>query len=275
MLSGVKCEVCPHGCVLSEGQTGLCKARQNKEGAIVSKNYGHITAMALDPIEKKPLYRFMPGSYILSVGSFGCNLRCPFCQNHDIACADMPHKASLILSPSELTARAKEYPNNIGVAFTYNEPLIGYEYVLDCAKLLRRANKKVVLVTNGYINQKPLLDLVPYVDAVNIDLKGFSEEFYKFAGARLAPVLDSIKTCFAHCHVEITTLIVPDKNDSVEEMREMSAWIAGIDKGIPLHVSRFFPRYKMIESSPTPVKTVYSLAAVAREQLTYVYEGNC
>lgn len=274
-MSGVKCGICPHGCVLTEGQTGLCRARQNEGGTVKPKNYGHITAMALDPIEKKPLRRFHPKSFILSVGSFGCNLRCPFCQNHDIACADKPREGGVYLTPEALLNQALECTQSIGVAFTYNEPLIGYEYVLDCAKLLKQNGQKVVLVTNGYINEEPLLELLPYVDAMNIDLKGFTESFYKFVGGSLAPVLRTIKLSAKQCHVEATTLIVPGKNDSEQQMRELSSWLAGINKNIPLHVSRFFPRHKMADAVATPVDTVYKLAAIAREALLFVYEGNC
>ncbi len=274
-MSGIKCGICPHGCVLDEGQIGLCRARVNEGGAVKPKNYGYITAMALDPIEKKPLRRFYPKSYILSVGSFGCNLRCPFCQNHDIACADKPREGGVYLSPEALLKRALECTHSIGVAFTYNEPLVGYEYVRECAKLLKQNGQKVVLVTNGYVNEQPLLGLLPYVDAMNIDLKGFTESFYKFLGGSLAPVLRTINLSARQCHVEVTALIVPDKNDSDNEMREMSSWLAGIDKSIPLHVSRFFPRHIMTDASATPVDTVYKLAAIAREKLSFVYEGNC
>ncbi|MCK9479552.1 MAG: AmmeMemoRadiSam system radical SAM enzyme [Firmicutes bacterium] len=274
-MGGIKCAVCPHGCVLEKGQTGLCRARVNEGGVVKPKNYGYITAMGLDPIEKKPLYRFHPKSLILSVGSFGCNLRCPFCQNHDIACADKPSGGVMFMPPEALLTQALECTRSIGVAFTYNEPLVGYEYVRDCAKLLKRNGLIVVLVTNGFVNEGPLLELLPYVDAMNIDLKGFTESFYGFVGGSLSPVLRTIELCAKKCHVEVTTLIVPDKNDGADEMRGLSSWLAKTDKSIPLHISRFFPRHKMADIKATPVDTVYKLAAIAREKLSFVYEGNC
>lgn len=274
-MNGVRCEICPHGCVLSEGQTGLCRARTAQGGKVIAKNYGHITAMGLDPIEKKPLRRFMPGSQIFSVGSFGCNLRCPFCQNHEIAAADSARAGSMHLMPEALLEQALDCRQSIGVAFTYNEPLVGFEYVRDCAALLKQNGQKVVLVTNGYINEQPLVALLPLVDALNIDLKGFTDGYYKKLGGSLAPVMRAIELCAQHCHVEVTTLIVPDENDSQGQMRRLSGWLSGISKDIPLHVSRYFPRYKTLDVSATPVDTIYSLADIARESLAYVYEGNC
>lgn len=274
-MSGVCCDICPHGCVLDEGQTGLCRARANQGGTVIAKNYGHITAMGLDPIEKKPLRRFMPGSHILSVGSFGCNLRCPFCQNHEIAAADCTREGSMHLMPEALLEQALDCRQSIGVAFTYNEPLVGYEYVRDCAELLKESGQKVVLVTNGYINEKPLKELLPLVDAMNIDLKGFTDGYYQKLGGSLAPVMRAIELCAPRCHVEVTTLIVPGENDSEDEMRRLSEWLSGIGKDIPLHVSRYFPRYKTLDTAATPVDAIYRLACIARHSLTYVFEGNC
>ena len=274
-MSTVRCLICPHGCLLREGQSGLCHARAKEGGRIVCKSYGQVTAMALDPIEKKPLRRFHPGSMILSVGSFGCNLRCPFCQNHEIAAAMYPRAGTMELPPHALLEQALSCTQSIGVAFTYNEPLVGYEYVLDCAQLLCQNDQKVVLVTNGYINEEPLLALLPYVDAMNIDLKAFTERFYQKVGGSLAPVLRTIELSVPRCHVEVTTLIVPDENDSEDEMRRLSVWLSRIGRQIPLHISRFFPRHHMIDKSPTPIGTINKLAAIAREALEYVYEGNC
>ncbi|MDD5016634.1 MAG: AmmeMemoRadiSam system radical SAM enzyme [Eubacteriales bacterium] len=273
----MRCGICPHACDLDDGQTGLCRARSNRGGVIVADNYGQITAMALDPIEKKPLHRFFPGSTILSFGSYGCNLRCPFCQNHDISMAVSKRSGTVYVSPEELTKKAQELlpDGNIGAAFTYNEPLIGYEYVRDCAALLKSRGLKPVLVTNGYINKKPLLELLPDIDAMNIDLKSFSEGFYKKIGGGLGTVKQTIAAAAGFCHVEVTTLIIPGENDTPDEMRRLSCWLAEIDKSIPLHVSRFFPRYKMTDRNATPTDTVYALADIARERLMYVYEGNC
>ncbi len=272
-----QCEICPHRCRIEEGHTGFCRARSNHGGKVVSDNYGIITSIALDPIEKKPLKRFFPGSRILSVGSFGCNLRCSFCQNHEISMCEIPSDEAMNARPEELAEKALELRprHNIGIAFTYNEPLVGYEFVRDCAALAKESGLKTVLVTNGYINEEPLLSLLPFIDAMNIDLKAFTEEFYKKISGSLAPVKRAIELSATRCHVEVTTLIIPGENDSHEEMRALSAWLAGIGKDIPLHISRFFPRYQMADHEATAVKSVFELAEVARENLQYVYEGNC
>jgi len=272
----VICPICPHACALEEGRTGLCRARKNIDGEVVSINYGKITSIGLDPIEKKPLARFLPGSQILSVGSFGCNLACPFCQNYSIACGDESISVRVI-SPEELVNMAVSMipQGNIGLAYTYNEPLIGYEYVMDCAKLVRKHNMKNVVVTNGFINPKPLEELLPYIDAMNIDLKGFTQEFYTKLGGKLEPVKATIAAASKSCHVEVTSLIVPGENDSEEEMRALSGWLAGLDPNIPVHLSRFFPRHLYADRSPTPVETIHRLVSVAGEKLNYVYPGNC
>lgn len=272
----VTCELCFHHCSLAEGQTGACRARANRNGAIVPLNYGRITALALDPIEKKPLRHFRPGSLILSVGSFGCNLHCPFCQNAEIAAAGADIYAQ-DCTPERLVQEALQLRDrgNIGVAYTYNEPLVGYEYIQDCAELVHGAGMVNVLVTNGTIEETPWRELLPLIDAVNIDLKGFTANWYKQLGGDLDTVKRSIALAAGSCHVEVTTLVVPGENDSEEEMKTLSAWLASIDPKIPLHVSRFFPRHRMQDRPPTPVQTVYHLAEVARQQLRYVYTGNC
>ncbi|MBQ1306971.1 MAG: AmmeMemoRadiSam system radical SAM enzyme [Erysipelotrichaceae bacterium] len=277
------CKVCFRHCEIKEGGLGFCKARTCKDGKVVPYNYGKITSLALDPIEKKPLRRFYPGSMIISVGSFGCNIRCPFCQNSEISwskeVADMAQKAAYV-SPEELVKIALKYKDqgNIGVAYTYNEPLIGYEYVRDCARLVKEAGMKNVLVSNGTAEPAILEEIIPYIDAMNIDLKGFSDEYYAglLKGNR-RQTMDFIEEAVKHCHVELTTLIVPGENDSVEEMREISKWIASLENGrsIPLHVSRFFPCFHMTDRKATDVKKVYELARIAREELEYVYTGNC
>lgn len=275
-MSNVQCDVCPHGCVLAEGQTGFCRARSNQGGIIKPDNYGRLTAIALDPIEKKPLRRFHPGSLILSVGSFGCNLRCSFCQNYTISMADKGTR-TVYVSPQELVDKAVllKDEGNIGIAFTYNEPLIDPEYVYDCAQMAQARNLKIVLVTNGYINEAPLKRLLPYIDAMNIDLKAFNEAFYKHIGGDLNTVKQTIEAACAQCHVEVTTLIIPGENDDIDEMREMSVWLANINSNIPLHISRFFPQYKMTDREATSRGSIYSLSEIARESLMYVYEGNC
>lgn len=272
----VTCELCFHHCQLDEGQVGACRARANQNGAIRPLNYGRLTALALDPIEKKPLRRFHPGSLILSAGSFGCNLHCPFCQNAEIAAAGA-ETYTRDCSPEQLVQEALRLRDkgNIGVAYTYNEPLVGYEYVRDCAALVRRAGMVNVLVTNGTIAEAPWRELLPLLDAVNIDLKGFTQNWYRRLGGDLEMVKRSIALAAPVCHVEVTTLVVPGENDSEAEMRALSAWLASVSPEIPLHVSRFFPRHQMQDRPPTPVDTVYRLAVVAREQLRYVYTGNC
>ena len=272
----VTCPLCFHHCTLSEGQAGACRARGNRHGRIVPLNYGKLTALALDPIEKKPLQHFHPGSRVLSVGSFGCNLHCPFCQNASIAAAG-EETYTQDCPPEQLVQKAMELreKGNIGLAYTYNEPLVGYEYVRDCAQRVHQAGLYNVLVTNGTIEEEPWRELLPLLDAVNIDLKGFTESWYRRLGGNLETVKRSIILTASSCHVEVTTLIVPGENDSEDEMRALSAWLSSVSPDIPLHVSRFFPRHHMQDRPPTPVSTVYGLANIAREQLHYVYTGNC
>ncbi len=273
----LRCELCFHHCALHEGQTGLCHARANLGGAIVPLNYGKVTSMALDPVEKKPLSRFHPGKEVLTVASFGCNLRCPFCQNHQISQAGAGDCETVDLGPESLAeqAAALRYRGNIGVAYSYNEPLVGYEYVRDSSKAVRARGMLNVLVTNGTIEEGPWRALLPLLDAVNIDLKGFTPEWYKRLGGDLETVKRSIVLAVEHCHVEVTTLLVTEQNDSPEEIAALSRWLASVDRTIPLHLSRFFPRYRCRDLPPTPLGRVYHLAELAREELDYVYTGNC
>lgn len=284
-----KCDVCFRHCDIVEGGRGFCGVRTCKDGQIMSTNYGKITSMALDPIEKKPLSRFHPGSYILSIGSYGCNLRCPFCQNDDISWSDRAYlfeEEAEVWTPEDVARAAAYYKDegNIGVAFTYNEPLIGYEFIRDTARLVHERGMLNVLVTNGTASLSVLEELIPHIDAMNIDLKGFTENYYSnVLGGNLQMVKEFIETAAQFCHVELTTLIVPGENDTEEEMRAISEYISQLkDKNgnvighdIPLHISRFFPRFKMTDRNPTDVKLVYHLADIAREKLNYVYEGNC
>lgn len=278
-----RCGTCFRQCEIAEGGLGFCGARTCKDGVVQAANYGLVTSAALDPIEKKPLYHFYPGSKILSVGSYGCNLRCPFCQNEEISWSQRAFQyadSATYLSPESLTelALGEKKRGNIGVAFTYNEPLIGWEYVLDTAKLLKAAGMKSVIVTNGMASLDVLGKLSPYVDAMNIDIKGFTDRYYRelLKGDR-GMVMDFITEAVKVCHVELTTLIIPGENDSDDEMRELSGWIAALDgKGeIPYHVSRFFPHFHMTDRAATDIATVYHLAEIAREKLKYVYTGNC
>ncbi len=276
-MSKLICEICPNHCQLDDQQTGFCHARSNIDGKITSSNYGLITSMALDPIEKKPLYNFCPGSMILSVGSYGCNFRCSFCQNYQISMADSKQAQTNYITPYRLVKLAVSLKSqgNIGIAYTYNEPLIGYEFVMDCAQIAKLNDLKNVLVTNGYICAKPLKKILPYIDALNIDLKAFNEEFYRQINGDLDTVKQTIKLSAQSCHVEITTLIIPGENDSEEEIRELSRWLSSIRPDIPLHLTRFFPRYQMTDRNPTDINKINALADVAREYLDHVYIGNC
>ncbi len=289
-----RCKVCFRHCDIKEGGTGFCGARTVKDGAVIASNYGLLTGIMLDPIEKKPISRFCPGSKILSVGSYGCNLRCPFCQNYEISWSEeamsLPerqgHRELIEISPEELADLAEAYKSrgNIGIAFTYNEPLIGYEFVRDTAKLVKERGMKTVLVSNGTAELEILEEILPYIDAMNIDLKGFKDEYYeKLLGGNRSMVMRFIERAAPDCHMEITTLIIPGENDSEQEMRELTGWIASLkDKEgnvigteIPLHISRFFPKFKMTDRDATEVRRVYGLADAAREKLRYVYTGNC
>ncbi len=284
-----RCEVCFRHCELQEGQTGPCGARTASGGCVRPVFYGRVSSLALDPIEKKPLARFHPGSMILSAGGLGCNLRCPFCQNHEIAQADgengFPVRTEE-MPPDTLAELAAHYrqAGNIGLAFTYNEPLVCWEYVRDTARLVHERGMLNVLVTNGCAEAGILEQLAPYIDAMNIDLKGFTDRYYReVLGGDRQMVMAFIREAVKRCHVELTTLVVPGENDSEEEMLRLSEWVAGLQdvsggrqgREIPLHISRFFPRHRMAEKHPTDVRKVYSLVKAAEKNLLYVYPGNC
>lgn len=271
----IKCPICPHKCFLADEEIGFCKARKNRDGKIVCENYGKISSMALDPIEKKPLRNFMPGSKILSVGSYGCNLRCQFCQNHTISMSDGKDLQLFSITPNELVEKAIQLKEmgNIGIAYTYNEPLIGYEFVYDCALLAKVVGMKNVVVTNGYVCQEPLMELLPTIDAMNIDLKGFTEGYYKKLAGDLETVKNTIQIASERCHIEVTTLIVPGENDTEEEMANMAKWLSELREDIPLHISRFYPRYKYLDKEPTTTSSINDLSEVARRYLKYVYSN--
>ena len=284
-----RCHVCFRHCDLNEGDLGFCGARICHSESIAPANYGRITSLALDPVEKKPLHRFYPGSKILSVGSYGCNLRCPFCQNSEISWGEEVKDYSVtagVITPEQLVfiAEKQKKNGNIGIAFTYNEPLTGYEFVRDTAKLSHEKGMKNVIVSNGTASLSVLSELIPYIDAMNIDLKCFDPEIYsKVLGGSLKMTMEFIEEAIKHAHVELTCLIVPGLNDSPDMMREMAGWIASLKDGsgnvtgkeIPLHVSRFFPCFHMTDRPATPVDTVYELADIARNSLNFVYTGNC
>ena len=276
-----RCEVCFHHCDIPEGRRGFCGARTCENGRVVAGNYGKVAALALDPVEKKPLRRFYPGGMVLSVGSYGCNLRCPFCQNHGISWSaeamSLAEEAEYVAPEALVDMAVRLKPRgNIGLAFTYNEPLVGWEYVRDAAALAHRRGLVNVLVTNGTA-ALPVLEAVgPCIDAMNIDLKGFTEGYYsRVLGGSLEMVRAFIARAAQLCHVELTTLIVPGENDSEDEMRALSRWVAGltdqrgrpVGADIPLHVSRFFPRFHMQDRPATDVRRVYRLTEVAREAL--------
>ena len=271
------CNLCPHHCALAEGQVGFCHTRRNEGGQIKSLNYGRVTSLAIDPIEKKPLYHFYPGSVILSLGSFGCNMACPFCQNHTISQGG-EQEVRWQISPEQLVELAQETSQqhgSIGVAFTYNEPLLSYEYLRDTLPLLRQAGQKAVLVTNGQIEEEPLKELLPYVDAMNIDLKTFSEKTYaKLLGGSLQAAQRTIQMAAeAGVHVEVTTLVVPGISDDINEFCAEVDWLASVNREIPLHLSRYFPRYQY-KAPATQLDKLYELQRIAQKRMKYVYLGN-
>jgi len=267
----VKCNLCPAECLLKNDQKGICQCRYNREGELVTDNYGELVTLAIDPIEKKPLYHFYPTSDILSTGPNGCNLKCINCQNWTIS---QKRVRTSYLSPEALLKETKK-SNTIGIAFTYTEPVIWYEYIMDTAPLLKEAGLKTVLVSNGYINPEPLDDLLEYVDAVNVDLKGIRQEFYKkVCKGKLDPVLDTIKKIAASkTHLEITNLIIPTLNDSEEDMIKLFDFVASVSNMIPLHLSAYHPDHKL-NIPRTPVETLLRAHDLAQERLKYVFIGN-
>ena len=273
----VECTLCPHHCRIAEGKAGICRSRRNQGGVLVSEVYGKPCSLAIDPIEKKPLYHFHPGTMCLSLACTGCNFRCLNCQNHDIsqvAPADVNHYE---LSPEDVVALCLKH-HCPGIAYTYTEPLTYLEYIIDCARLAHEAGLWNILVTAGYVCHEPLADLLPYLDAANVDLKSFSDDIYnKVSGGHLQPVLDTILAMRqAGVWVETTNLVIPTVNDDLTMIRQMCRWLA--ENGLaeaPLHFSRFFPRYKMQDVPPTPIATLKAAKHIAEEEgIKYVYLGN-
>ncbi|ABR30407.1 pyruvate-formate lyase [Thermosipho melanesiensis] len=266
---GLICKLCPRNCFLKENQTGFCRVRKNKNGVLYTLNYGEISAIAMDPIEKKPLYHFKPKDKVFSIGMWGCNFRCNFCQNWEIS-QSIPSVKNV--TPLQVVEMAKNSNSN-GIAFTYNEPIVGYEFVLDTSRISHKEGLYNVLVTNGYIEFEPLGVLIQNVDALNIDLKG-PESFYKeFGGSynHILKVIEFVKS--KNIHVEITILVIPGKNDNEEELSKIFEDISKINRDIPLHLTRYFPAYKY-EIPPTPIKKLESLYYIAKEFLNFVYLGN-
>lgn len=266
----VQCKLCPHNCTINDGGLGVCRVRKNIQGTLTSINYGKITSFAFDPIEKKPLYHFYPGSSILSIGSFGCNLKCDFCQNWEIAHG----KPWMTEMEDEDILKLSRYKGSIGIAYTYNEPTISYEYVYHLCKLVKENGLANVLITNGYINPEPLKELLPLIDAMNIDLKSIKEDYYKrICKGRLEPVMKTIEIASKHTHVEVTNLIVEGLNSTEEEIEELASWLAGIDKDIPLHLTKYYPAYKM-DLPKTSYDVLVKAKEIAATHLNYVYIGN-
>lgn len=280
--TAITCTTCPHACRIGPGQVGRCRARGWKDGKVEPLSYGRVTSLALDPVEKKPLARWQPGGWLMSVGSYGCNLSCPFCQNHQIAQAGADDVAWRVVSPQDLvdmTLEArKRGPQRVeGIAHTYNEPLVAWEYVRDTGVLAHEAGLANVLVSNGCAQPQVIDEIAPLVDAANIDLKGFTSDYYRWCGGDL----DAVKACIQRlaaeptCHLEVTTLIVPQHNDSPHMIHELAHWLASVDPDITLHITRYFPRWKMSSGEPTPLVAVYTLAEIARNELEHVVVGNC
>lgn len=270
----VKCLLCPTQCLIKPGGSGRCYARKNFGGELVAEGYGKITSIALDPIEKKPLAMFYPGSYILSVGFYGCNFNCKFCQNYDISQREAEFREFSPQDIVDMAARSKDM-GNIGIAYTYNEPLTSFEFVYDCAVLAKKNGLKNVIVTNGYISREPMSELLPFVDAMNIDLKAFTDKFYReLCGGSVEPVKQTIALCAKSCHVEVTTLLIPGFNDSNEEIESIAKFLAFVSPDIPLHLTRHHPDYKMQGPAPIKRERIYELAELARRHLKNVFTGN-
>lgn len=268
----VKCELCPNYCVLSENMRGVCKGRLNQGGKLYAENYGMVVTGSVDPIEKKPLYHYFPSERILSISTYGCNFACDFCQNSEISQHIL--KASYI-APKEIIVTAKQ-KHSFGIAYTYAEPMVWYDYLIDLAKTARENNIKNVLVTNGYINEGPLKSLLPFIDAVNLDIKSMNNQFYKkYCKGSLAQVLETAKAIHGNnIHLEITNLIIPGLNDSISDIKNLIMFIKEeLCHDVPLHLSRYFPHYKMMHE-PTPSGVLLMAYEMAKEFLDFVYIGN-
>lgn len=273
----VKCLLCPHHCSIRDGDRGICRVRTNMDGVLYSENYEKVCSVRFDPVEKKPFYHFFPGRYILSIGSVGCNLGCRFCQNWEISqtgVGEYPYLKEMTVP--EAISKAEARDDSAGLAFTYNEPTVWYEYMLDIARAASEKGLRSTVITNGYINEAPLRQLMEYTHAFNVDLKSYDNDFYtRVTSSRRDPVLSTIKTIAkAGHHLELTHLVITGLNDSEEKFRDLVSWIVdetGIDT--PLHISRYFPVYKL-ENPATSVTTMMKFFEIAKEKLNYVYLGN-
>ena len=273
----VTCRLCPHNCTINPGKKGICRVRRNENGKLIAENYGQFSSIGFDPIEKKPLYHFYPGSAIFSIGSIGCNPHCKFCQNWEISqsgCDDFEYMHSAL--PEKVIKMALQRKDNIGIAYTYNEPTIWFEYMLDIARLAKPAGLKNVMVSNGFINPEPLKELIPLMDAFSIDLKAFSDDFYhQLTGSHLQPVLDSLKQIRdSDKHLEITNLVITNQNDDIRGFEAMIDWIVRtLGKDTVLHISRYYPSYRLDDPS-TPESTLMEFYKMASSKLDFVYIGN-
>jgi pyruvate formate lyase activating enzyme len=273
----VKCSLCPHVCRISEGKSGICKVRTNHAGQLISDVYGYPVALHSDPVEKKPLYHYYPGMQILSLGTFGCNLHCVFCQNCDISQSGISKNHNhTYVTPEKIIDQALRTENNIGIAYTYNEPTVFFEYMTDIAFLSKKNELKNVVITNGFINPKPLNYLLELTDAFNIDVKCFTEKAYRhFTGGSLKPVLQTVKeVAKAGKHLELTHLVIPGLNSDVREFKKLVKWVATeLGPDVPLHISRYFPAYKFT-AQPTAPELLKEYHALASESINNVYLGN-
>ncbi|MFC1497057.1 AmmeMemoRadiSam system radical SAM enzyme [Verrucomicrobiota bacterium] len=269
----LSCQLCPHNCLLADGKTGLCGVRRAQDGELKAIGYGLLSSSAMDPIEKKPLYHFHPGSNIFSIGGWGCNFKCDFCQNWTIS--QQIIEQSDRYSPDEVVAKAAA-SDSIGIAYTYNEPLIAYEFVRDCARIARAKGLVNVLVTNGHINREPAAELLPLIDALNIDIKSMDSNFYReHCHGFLEPVLHFARQAVeAGCHVELTNLLIPGLNDNPDDIKSLAGWIGdNLDDGVPLHISAYRPQYKL-KNPPTSMELLEQAYAICSKELSYVYIGN-
>lgn len=273
----VECYLCPHHCKIKPGKLGVCGVRKNVDGELKALGYGRLSAVRSDPIEKKPLYHFYPGSVILSLGGYGCNMRCSFCQNCDISQVKLvDYNNYKYYPPEDIMGQTEKYRNNLGFAYTYNEPAIWYEYMFDIAQPAKDRNLMNVMITNGYIEERPLYDLLPYMDAFNVDLKAFTDKFYRnITGSSLQPVQKTLETIKNNGkHLEITHLIVTDLNDDPAVFKKMIRWISSdLGSDTVLHLSRYFPRHRL-DSPATSPATLTEFYEIAKETLRYVYLGN-
>lgn len=266
----VKCLLCPNFCVIADGKRGTCMVRSNRGGTLYADGYGEVVSLAIDPIEKKPLYHFYPSKSILSTGPNGCNFRCGFCQNSEISQGKV---FTRFVSPEDMAGLAAN-DGSFGIAYTYTEPFIWFEYIRDTGKLVHERGLVNVLVSNGYVNEEPLRELLPIVDAMNIDIKSMRPDFYtKVCGGKLEDVLRTVEIASDFCHIEITNLIIPNYNDTDEDFEKLTDWIYSVNQSIPLHFSRYFPHYKFTEPQ-TPAETIRRAFEIAKSKLNYVYIGN-